>query len=421
MFNLRSWPRRLAPALILLSFGVALADPAGPVAPAPAAVAVTWDDIVRAAEKSPILSTGTANLAAARAGQRAAGIAPNPSLSASADTGDPKDGSASGTEWSLEVSVPVGWLAARRPAVQAAQAGVAAAEADAEALRREALGRLRELFWQVVIAERRVTALEELDRETASLTRAVTRRVEKGEDRPVEQVRVEIEAERLAGELDSARLGLSASREQLRAWLNLPPGAEVTAVADVEVLPATFDRETARARAVADPRVAAARARVAQAMAERDTVRLGRLPEVEVAPFVDDELDQQRTGVGVTAPLPLWDWNTAKVSQADARLSAARSELAAAELAAETDVVAAQAGCEAAVGEAARYRDRILPRAESAAATIERAYELGESDLLEAVDARRTLLATQTGYLDALSRAHTECGRLYAAMGEESP
>jgi len=436
MFMQLSSLRRLALVLVpCLWVGVALADAAGPApvpvvtAPAPpaaaampaATVAVTWDDIARAAGKSPLLAAGAANVAASQAGARATAIAPNPSLSASAAYVDPKDSTASGTEWGLEIEIPIGWLASRQSQVRAARAGVAVSEADAEALRREALGQLRELFWQVVIGQRRVATLTELDGEEAKLARAVTLRVDRGDARPVEQARIEVEAEKLSGEVEAARLELAGDRARLGAWLRLPPGAVVEAVADADALPLVFDPATARSRSASDPRVAAAQARVRQMEAEAQTERLGRLPEVSVAPFVDNELDQRRSGVGVTTPLPLWDWNTARVAQADARVSAARAELDNAELTAESDALSAQAGCEAAVTVAGRFRDRVVPRAQSAAALVGRAYELGEADLTETIDARRTLLNTQTEYLDALSRARSECGRLYAAIGEDAP
>ena len=85
----------------------------------------------------------------------------------------------------------------------------------------------------------------------------------------------------------------------------------------------------------------------------------------------------------------------------------------------ESSIIDAQGACLAASQTAVRYKDRILPRSESAASTMQKTYQLGEASLLEVIDARRVLVDTRRQYLAALLQAQLECSRLNALAGTE--
>ena len=50
---------------------------------------------------------------------------------------------------------------------------------------------------------------------------------------------------------------------------------------------------------------------------------------------------------------------------------------------------------------------------------MEKSYELGEANLLEVIDARRTLLDSRRLYLSAIAEAQIDCSRLDSLVGEE--
>lgn len=66
---------------------------------------------------------------------------------------------------------------------------------------------------------------------------------------------------------------------------------------------------------------------------------------------------------------------------------------------------------------AERLRGEVLPRAELAASKVERAFQLGESSLLEVLDARRAFLEVQRETLTAELGQQLECGALIILSG----
>lgn len=389
--------------------------------PAPG-LSLTWADVLERLDAQPGIAASRYEQAAAHAAVEAAGAIPNPSIGASAGYGRARDGSASAIEWGLGLSIPFDWIAQRGAKIDAAFAGEQAVRAESKNLRREVLQRLRVLFWNLVYEQERVAALGELGEKTSELAAMVGRRVERGEGRPVQATRMEVEAEKLAGELAAARLTLAARRAQFGAWLGISPDQPVTAVADLERLPEPSTR--AQALAVVrqtHPALAASRARVAERAAQLEVQRRARLPGASLEAFTDHELDRRAYGVGLSLDLPIWNWNSGGIQRAQASLDASREQAKAARVELETETIAAQARCRAGIGLATHYRDRVLPRARSVAQTIEKTYELGEVTLLEVVDARRTLLDTQRQYLSTLVQAHIDCSRLAALTGEDWP
>jgi cobalt-zinc-cadmium efflux system outer membrane protein len=388
----------------------------------PAVRELTWRDVVRLAEAHPRLATDQLQIAAARKGVDAAGAVPNPTLEAGLGRGQARTGDESRAESELALSIPFGWIAQRGSKLEAAGAEVDVVLAESKASRRDVLLQLRTLFWGLAYEQARVGVLETLVEQTSKLAQTVKRRVETGEVRPVEAPLVEIELEKVTAELEAARTLLRARQTALARWLAVSPGQTLVANADLSALPVVLDREAALAKArSADPALMIVSARSRVLAADVRTERRAPIPSFSLRGFATDELDRKAWGVGVAVEIPVWNWNTGRIAQAEAKLAAGRRGAEAAALEVETTVIEAQAACTASVATAKRFRDNIVPRSETAAFTMERTYQLGEANLLPVIDARRTLLDSRRLSLNALAQAQLDCSRLSALAGEELP
>jgi cobalt-zinc-cadmium efflux system outer membrane protein len=420
-----TWRRRWLAVLLLSTTAASVASgqaPPGTLGQNPAVATVTWADIVRLVDQHPRLAAGESLVAAARGGVRAAGAAPNPTLEARIGHGRAREGGGSRVEWGLALNIPLGWTVQRRSRIDTADAELDAVTAEAKAIRREVLVQLGVLFWNLAYDQARVDALATLEGQVTALARAVGLRVQKGEARPIELPRVEVEREKVTGELETARTSLEARQAQLAVWLGVPAGRQIAAAADLSASPTPPDLETVRVRTrKRHPLLAAARARVRGLEAELQTEKLARVPPVAITGFTNHELDRRVYGAGLAVELPLWNWNSGKIAQAEARLAAGQQQLEAASLELEAGVVEAEAACRSGTRLAARFKNAVLPPSEKAAATVERMYLLGEASLLEVIDARRTLLDARRSYLGSIAQAQIDCSRLRALVGKELP
>jgi cobalt-zinc-cadmium efflux system outer membrane protein len=383
---------------------------------------MTWPDVVQMVDRHPSLAAAAFRAEAARGAVTAAGAIPNPSLDGTLGHGRAQVGSATRVEWGLTVSIPLGWLAQRRARIDAAEAEVTVTEAEAALLRRDVLLQLRTLFWNLAYEQERVASFEALAAETAALARTVKRRMEKGEVRPVEGIRVDIELEKILGELDVARSALASRQATFALWFGLPAGKTIVVRADLGQLPVVPGLDAALANVrQAHPALVAAHRRERAFAAELASEKLARVPDFSLVGFTTSELDRRSLGAGFAARLPLWNWNRGGIAQAEAKLAGSRKQREAAALELEAAVIEAQTDCQAAVLLARRYGDNVVPRSTAAAATMERTYQLGEAGLLETIDVRRTLIEARRLHLNTLAQAQIACSRLGALTGEDLP
>jgi cobalt-zinc-cadmium efflux system outer membrane protein len=341
-------------------------------------------------------------------------------LEATAGQGRARIGAGSRFEWSLALNLPLGWVAQRGSKVAAAKAEIDVAVAESKALRRDVLLQLRTLFWNLANEQARQASLEALEAQTSALAQMVNKRVEKGEIRPIDATRVEIELQKVASELEGARTSVAARQAELALWVGAPQGKPIVAVADQSALPAVTDLREAFAKVrTTHPALAAMRARTQSLAAEVDTQKMVRIPNTSVMAFTGYEYDRRTYGVGLAVDVPIWNWNSGRIAEAEAKLAAGRKQAEATALELDQTVIGVQVACHASVAAATRLRNNVVPRSETAASTMERTYQLGEASLLEVIDARRTLLDSRRQYLGALAQAQIDCSRLGALVGEE--
>jgi cobalt-zinc-cadmium efflux system outer membrane protein len=403
--------RRCLLLLLLAVPRAALSGDAGPP--------LRWPDVAARVSTSPAVREADARAGGATAAVAAAEAIPNPAVTVTGAEAEARDRSARRREWGVSVEVPLEHLATRGARAGAARAAEAAAAQDVQVARAQALRHVRREFVAVAHAEAQLEAQLELEAQLAQLAALVRRRAERGEARPAEAPRAEIELERLRYVIGRTRAGVDALRRRLSTSAGLP-------VSRVEVdLERTLDlpplAELEAHLAESSPPVRAARARVAAASGELSAERRERLPKLSIGAGHVEELDRRATSLSATLSFPLWSWNGGRVRQAEAGVEVERARLDAAVRELRVGASDAWSACDAGRTAAARFREELLPRAERAARTMGRAFELGEAGLLDVIDSRRVLLDVRREYLDLLLDMQNACGDLAALAGLELP
>jgi outer membrane protein, heavy metal efflux system len=254
-------------------------------------------------------------------------------------------------------------------------------------------------------------------RQADDLARLVRLRVERGEARPPELPRVEVEAERARLALSHAQARAMVHRDQLSLWIGRPVGEVAIDMAQAPEPPGLAEiRDRAASEA---PRVRAARDRVAAATAEVRAERNQRIPAVSLSGYALSEVDRNAVGGGLGVELPVWNWNSGKIDQAEAIRAAEEARLLVATHEARAALVESWAMCTEGRHASRRLREEVVPRAETAAAKMERSYQLGESPLFEALDSRRALLEVRRELLAAELEQQLECSTLTILAGGE--
>lgn len=306
----------------------------------------------------------------------------------------------------------------RFPRVDAAQAGLSAAEAQQRAFVNDMRAKLRVRYFDLL----RRQAESRASREDSSLMEGIRSRialmVETGESPRFELVKADAEmlnAQKLA---QSAELRVHQSRVALRALVGpeLPQQFEVVNLEGS--LPPPPPLQQVQAEILANnPEIARARAERLQLENKLSEEKALRLPKLALRAESEQDAEYSSKRVGLALEVPLWNWRSGPVGQAAARLSQTSEQLVYEEFSLLQALDAAYQQFSIAQAQVVALESGIVRQTANALRISEIAYKAGEKGFLEVLDAQRAFRAARNELISArfeLASAWSEIERIRA-------
>lgn len=367
-----------------------------------------------ASARSPTIVAAEAEVAAAAARARQAGVRSNPELSFEledfAGTGELRG--LRSTQAILSVNQRLDLGGRRSARVNAAQADLAVQQLRLAIARADLAQSVREQFARSITTRERLTQATENVERARRLTRIAQMLVDAGRDPPLRALRArsalaQAEAERVAAEADEL-----AARSSLAALFGVREPVGGVSGAIVDLTPQLVNPELSLEVRLADAERIAAQAGVRQQLTER---RLD--PAVGVGVRHVRESGDFGLVAGVSMPLQVFDRNRGNIEAAQASLAAADARRASAVASTTARARNAIANVQAAQRRVEALEASAIPEAAEALRLAERSYAEGRATLLELLDVQNAYTATRTAVTDArlaLALATAELGRISA-------
>ena len=408
---------RLFPLLLL---AVSAAAPAAPEVPAQGAIALTLAQAqALMLEHNRDLIAARRALEGSRAERIAAGQRPNPNLSVSTVSVDPR-GVGAGAPWdkTVDTIVQVSQLlergSKRELRESAADRAVEAASADVEDARRVQIATVAQAYFDLELAQEKVT----VSRGTAEAYRrtldAAQLRLRAGDIAPSDVARISVDALRAENDLRQSAADTQRARVALAFLIGLESrSADLEAVDPWPALggmPSLPSEEMLAAR----PDVRAAQQRLASARSAAQLAGALRSRDVTVFAQVErfpGQPQNNTVGVGVSVPLFLNYTYQGEIRRAEVAVDSATDNLERVRAAARAEVQRAWSDLASARERVQRFETQLLAAARKAADGAEFAYQRGALGVIDLLDARRALHATE---LDA-ANAHADYAKSLAA------
>lgn len=362
-------------------------------------------------EKNPELEFYQAEVAAAKANRKTAGLPANPELSGGVGrkvTDGPGLG-AEGVAWSASVFQPFEWPGRIGLRKAIANRDLELAELGLARFRVALAGRVRELGYRLFAAQEKATAAREVADRFQALREVLVQRDAAGltpllETRVIEAT--ELTMQRKASE---ATLATQAARLELNQLRGEAPDARLA------VAPAQFGFRPTETK---DTLIALARTnnfdlrlRAVELAQQGFRVKLAkneRFPTIAVGPAISEERggDRERIiGVGVSLPLPLWNRNQGNIEAARSRQMQAEVSFQWAEREIERKVVEAALTYETKLREMARWRPDAVQHFKEAAELADRHYRLGAVPISTYVELQKQYLEAVESLFDTKKEA----------------
>jgi cobalt-zinc-cadmium efflux system outer membrane protein len=420
-----SWPLLLAAAL-----GGAVALPAkGQEAKAsPGTNGVSLDALVAdALEKNLELRFYEAEIKAARAGRKSAGLLGNPQANGSVGQKSVSGGglSAEGVAWSASVLQPLEWPGRIGLRKAIANRDIELAELGYGRFKVALAGRVRALAYGLFAAQEKSGAAREVADRFQALREVLVQRDPTGltpllETRVIEAT--ELTMQRRASE---AALATQAALLELNQLRGATPDTWLTVTATHLAFRPADEMQTLVALARTNNFELRLRAvELAQQGFRVDLARNERFPAISVGPSISEERagDRERIiGLGVSLPLPLWNRNQGNIEAAAARQMQAEVSWQVTEREIHRKVIEAALTYEAKLREMAKWRPDAVQHFREAAEVADRHYRLGAVPISTYVELQKQYLEAVQSLLDTKKEALESATQLEWLTGLPRP
>jgi cobalt-zinc-cadmium efflux system outer membrane protein len=370
----------------------------------------------QALANNPELKFYGAEIAATKGMLKTAGTIRNPELHAEAGYKNTRDNSGGprgeGAAWSVSVNQTFeypGRIALRKAI---AKSDIAIAELHLQQFRLTLAARVRTLGYSVSIAQERSMAAREVADRFQALSDVLAQRPMAGVTPLLETRIIDANTLNFRRQEREAELAAKTTVAELNQLCGRPTTATIQVNAgELNLLKTSLQTLVDAARANAfDIRIR--QAELAQQGFKVALARNERFPAIAVGPYYSQENatdKEQRAGIGISVPLPLWDRNIGSIETSRAREEQARASLLATQQDVERRVTQSAATFEAKRKQIAEWQAGMVAKFREAAEVADRHYRLGAVALPVYVETQKqyleTVAALQEMQRDALQAA----------------
>ncbi|WP_447973187.1 TolC family protein [Nitrospira sp. Kam-Ns4a] len=309
--------------------------------------------------------------------------------------------------------------------IESAELGTRSAEASFEDAIRQLVFTLKDTYYRVQLAQRRLALAEENRDRFARILEVNTIRFKKGFIAEVDLIRIRLQVVDFQSQVIQATQEADAARADLRILLRLSPDQALELTTELDYRRVEPDIATLRQVALeARPDIRQKRLTKDQRAADLRLAKAYRFPDVTIGagyavqgPRGPDNQQQVMLGLGV--PLPLFNRNQGGIAQAEVSYQVAEADLQKTLVQVENQVDIAYRTLVQSRRLVEAYLAGILDDARATLTIVERAYERGGATILDLLDAARTSRAIQQNYIEALFQYQHNLFQLENAVGKE--
>jgi outer membrane protein, heavy metal efflux system len=418
----------VASLAVILTAPVARAQDSTSTSLAPVASHTLDALVAEALEKNPELKFYEAEIAAAKAGRKTAGLLANPELSGDIGQKRVTGGglSAEGVAWSVSVVQPFEWPGRIGLRKAIANHDLELAQLGYERFKIALAGRVRTLGYGLFAAQEKSAAATEVAERFKALREVLVQRDPAGltpllETRVIEAT--ELNAQRKASE---ALLATQSALLELNQLRGVAPETHLAVSQTQLAFRPPEDQSALLTLARTNNFELKVRAvELAQQGFRVDLARNERYPSISVGPTYSDEKvggeREQMIGVGISLPLPLWNRNKGNIEAAAARQMQAEVSLYVTERELQRKVIEAALTYETKLREMARWRPDSVQHFREAAEVADRHYRLGAVPISTYVELQKQYLDAVEGLLDTKREALEAAAQLELLTGVPLP
>lgn len=334
---------------------------------------------------------------------------------------NPSSGNASDEGVGVTIPFP-GKIGLRR---QVATADLRAAEFSYAQLRQQIASQAAQAYDAILVALRHREDLDQSKQLAADFVQKTQARFQAGTVARVDVVKAETDAAQAENDLIANERAIATARASLNRILGRSGGAPIETTDALEVPPPLPAVDVLERLALGSrPEIQSLQAQIEGAQAATRLANRFWQPDVTLSltrNAVTGTQTTYTTAAGFGLPIFFWQHRRGEIAAAQHREEELAANIANIRAQVSLDVQTAFTNASTALRQAIFIRDKLLPEAQEVYRVASVSYGLGGASALDLLDAKRTLLAAQSQYVDALGAANDAVAALELAIGAPLP
>ncbi|MDH3504232.1 MAG: TolC family protein [Nitrospirota bacterium] len=309
--------------------------------------------------------------------------------------------------------------------IESAGYGIQAAEATFTDAIRQLTLTLKDTYFQVQLASRRLDLAKDNQERFHRILTIGELRFKKGFIAEVDLIRLRLQAVDFGAQVIRFSQEVQTALNDLRLLLALPPTTDLALTSDLVYTRVTPDIDRLRTEALDKrPDLQARRFVLSQQQANLKLAKSLRVPD----PIVGGSFtvqgpqggsNQQLYGLTLEVPLPVFDRNQGGIAQAEIAMQVAQVDLHKTTLEVQNDIEVTYRNLTQSQQLVEAYQAGVLDDARITFSILEKAYQKGGVTLLDVLDAARTSQTILQNYLEALFEYQRNLFLLERAAGQD--
>jgi cobalt-zinc-cadmium efflux system outer membrane protein len=309
--------------------------------------------------------------------------------------------------------------------IESAAFGTQSAEASFEDAIRQLAFTVKDAYYRVQLAQRRLALAEENRDRFARILEVNSIRFKKGYIAEVDLIRIRLQVVDFQSQVIQYIQEGDQARADLRVLLGVSAATELLLTTELDYHRVEPDIETLRVVAIETrPDIRGRRLTQSQRQSDLKLAKAYRYPDVTIGGGYAFQGSQgpdnpQQWGMNVGVPLPLFNRNQGGIMQAEVAVQLADADLRKTLLQVESQVDVAYRNLIQSRRLVEAYRAGVLEDARLTLTIVEKAYGRGGATILDLLDAARTSRTIQQNYIETLFNYQRNVYLLESAVGRE--
>jgi cobalt-zinc-cadmium efflux system outer membrane protein len=275
-------------------------------------------------------------------------------------------------------------------------------------------------YYQILLQKKKSELAKRNADSIREIHRLISKRAQLGEVKELEAIKLQVESLRAQNALNKIWTDLELAKDRLNKFMGNALPLDFNIQGELEYVPLNVDEQVLLTELLpSHPLIKEKEKRNEQAEENIRFVKWKLLPDFKLIGFNKNELDGRNKGLGITLDIPLWNWRTKEVAEAESLFLKQNQELRTIKMELTTEAKTRINQLRLSARALKLFTTGLLKQAEESLKIAEVSYTHGEISLIDFLDSQRTYFSIMTDYQDSLYAWNADRAALERAIGEE--